>query len=614
MTNWSMTVFSPTGTEKVTYSNSSPGGIANGISWEVEPSGNCLSGTFEGIPNQLNIAPRDLVQIKIGANNKFFGYVSAMPNTASKRVGTYSLEGTKKLYYETMVDKFYYSPTGAALTANGLVKHSYIVDALHAFRPGFINTTSVNNASTTTGNKPPILAQDYSLGEIFDAIVFSAADGEVYHWGVNADRAFFVVKESDFSAIDFTDISRKRIELTQQNVDDTVTAVRFVFSVPEPYYHPQLNNLAYTVTEYTSPFIMERTDINQFAPISYEYTDPEATTYGKWVKVVPLVLTDTWMKFVTWSDAEAMDANVSLNNEGTIFSWMWDDMRTQSGSAVFSDMLTSISTPGTATYIQNNVNITGQRGLRLTLHAGSNDYTTNPTHTIRLPGHIGYYFRAGILDGNRPLTWWNTEVYARNPSVTSDPYYNYSNYYPPRIESTTDASFSWVDTKVYSLLAEPAMTDWQEDLTATNDLGFKKGDWRAVKQSLWFPSLLPDGGSYSDIIAAGDLRVYEWFVLFLNTEALDGYAKTMVQTPEEYPSEIMVQQDLGTAFEAVINSAESLESKIVKVTYEISASKGFVVKYTTGRDPDRSNQFLSRLMARDNTARNSATLVSQTRL
>lgn len=615
MTNWSIVVSSPTGVAKVTYSNASPGGIANGISWEVEPSGNCLSGTFEGIPSQLNIAPRDLVQITVGANNKFFGFVSAMPNATSKRVGTYQLEGIKKLYFETLLEKFYYHPIlNSGAYVGELVKHSYIVSALHAFRPGFINTTMVNNASTTTGNKPPIIAQDYSLGEIYDAIINSAADDETYHWGVNADKAFFVVKESAFPAIDFTNISRKRVELTQQNVDDTVTSVRFVFSVPEGYYHPQLNNIAYTVTEYSGPFVMERTNNDSFAPISYEYTDPEASVYGKWTKIVPLVLTDTWMRYVKWVDAAAMDVNVTLSNETPNYSYMWEDMRTQSGSATFANQLISISTPGTDTYIRSDVSIVGQRGLRLTLHAGSNTVNDNPTHTIRLKGHIGYYLRAGILTTNRPITWWTTEIMARNPLVTSDPYFHYSNYYPPKIESGTEPAYSWKDTKLIALFGEPSMTDWQEDLTATNDLGFKKGDWRAVKQTIWLPQQTPDGGSYSSLIPAGDFRVYEWYCLFLNTEALDGFAKTLVQTPEDYPSEIMLQEDLGTSFHAVIDSVENIEARIVKVSYEISSTKGFVVKYTTGRDPDRSNQFIRRLMARDNTARNQATLISQTRL
>ena len=603
--DWTINVYQPTGAYKTTYNNVSPGGIVNSISWEVEPSGNCLSGSFEGIPAQLNISPRDLIRIYIDDVPKYFGYVSSMPNENSKYIGKFELEGMKKLYYETLVDRFWYSPTGTNLTASGLVKHSSIINALAPYRPSGVEALPLNNASTTSGNKPPIVAQDFPLGDIIDSIINSAADGERYHWGVNMNKQMFVVKESSFTDIDFTSVDKK-VDTTQQNVDDTVTAIRFVFSVPDGYYHPDLGVNSYTAVD---PSYSNVQHFKNFAPISYDYVDTTAAaTYGKITKTVPLILTDTWMKLVSFNDAAAMDANVTIDNEKSTVC-IWDYMRTNTGSSSFTDMLTAISTPGTSTYIRSNILIDYSRWLTLTLNAGPSDKTATPTHVFDLKGLIGFYFRAGVLTTERPITWYSREFYAKTPGVAGTPDFDYNIYFPP-----IEANYSFTDVKIYTLLPKPALTEWQVDPDSVNTSGFKNADLRAVSSSIYLPTRLI-GVSYSgEDIPISDFRVYEWFCLFLNTEALDGYASTMIQTPEDYPSTITVKEDLGLGFVAVIDSVEGVESAIVKVSYELSVDTGFTVKYTTGRDEARSNQFLTRLMSRDSSATNSAVRVAGTRV
>lgn len=620
MINWKIKVFSPTGVSKVEYDNEAPGGIVSSIKFDLEPSGNCLSGSFEGIPFELDIAPRDIIQIEIEEENLFFGIVNSMPNINSKSVGMYSLEGAKKLYYDTLIDRFWYAPNPATLPAaydatGTLLKHSYIVEALHAFRPAVIASTMVNGASTTSGNKAPIIAQDYALGEVLDAIIFSSADDEVYHWGVNGEGQFFVNKESDFATpIDFNSVNR-RVELTSQDVDDTKTAVRFTFSVPENYYHPQLKTISnVTYGTASTPANDRKKEMDKFAPITYEYVDQDAVDeYGKITTVVPLILTDTWMKFVRWDDAAAMHPDITLDNQSGNSSWMWTDMRTQANSANFTDQLNAISTRGTSTYIQNNVAIAGPRGLQMTLRVGPLATTSAPTGVFPDIGLIGYYFRASAIPSSnrRPILWYHFNVYAKPVATTNEPRYDYTIYYPAE-----DTEFTYDDVSVYSLITKPALNEWEMDPEALNSAGFKHGDYRYFAHHIWMPANIPSplingnwvpGGN----INVGDFKVYEYFCLFLNTEALDSYAKTFITLPEDFPSRVTVQEDLGLGYEAEL---DEMTINVVKLSYEISNNRGFVVTYTTGKDPDRSNKFLTRLMARDYAARNSALFLSQARV
>jgi hypothetical protein len=107
--NWKIEVYSASGTLKATYTPASPGGIVNNIKFSVEPSGNCLDGSFEGIPNQLNINVRDIVYIYPNNTTSYFaGYVKSAPNKNSSRVGTYNIEGLKKLIYDYVIDEFWF--------------------------------------------------------------------------------------------------------------------------------------------------------------------------------------------------------------------------------------------------------------------------------------------------------------------------------------------------------------------------------------------------------------------------------------------------------------------------------------------------------------------------
>lgn len=158
--NWKIEVYSPAGVLKTSYTPSSPGGIVNSIRFSVEPSGNCLDGSFEGIPNQLNINPRDIIYIYPDNTTSYYaGYVKTAPNKNSSKIGTYTLEGLKKLVFDYLIDEFWVRSedgkpvlTGLFTTFNSTSRLRIVrlldngsVDTSFVYSSGF--TSAVNNGA-----------------------------------------------------------------------------------------------------------------------------------------------------------------------------------------------------------------------------------------------------------------------------------------------------------------------------------------------------------------------------------------------------------------------------------------------------------------------------------
>lgn len=605
---WQIKVFTPTGTVKQTYTQNSAG-FGPEITWDIEPSGNCLTGSFQAIPSMVNIVPRDLVQIAVDGDDKFFGFVTNGPNKYSKRLATYNLEGNKKLLYDQVLDSWWFLPpdggAGQKYSDGDLISHRLIVGALINLLPGYI-TSSSNLASLDSGNRGPIIAADYSLGDVLDGIIGSSYDEEFYVWGINADKQFFVKPIDAVTSIDFRSVT-KHVEYSEENADDLCTSVRFVFSYPEGYDHPGTDATRW-LSKY--PDFYRTTSNPERAPIVYTYEDAaKIATYGKHTKIIPLVLTDSWLTYLTIPQIQAQYPSLDWNYFESSSENTWNQMSTQSGATGMTNLINAISTPGTSTYIRNPAQITSILvGFSMRVSSeepGVDPYTS--VLTALADRVIGYHIKATSKGSNRPLAW-STTVYNASPgNATEGVFAVFQSYRPPEDEGLT-----FEEVTIRYLYPKLSLLSWPVDPNKVTANGFKHGDYIALWNRLFARTI--SGPIVDGYIPANNLQIFEWFFLAFNEEALDGYAETFIVTPGEFPSMITVKGDLGIAHYADVGTDDGdIETEITRISHTLSPSMGYVTKYTTGRDDQRSNQFLTRMFNRDSNAKNTAFLTSTTR-
>jgi hypothetical protein len=558
----------------------------------------------------VDIEPRDLVQIAVDGDDKFFGFVTNGPNKYSKRLATYNLEGAKKLLYDQVLESWWFLPpdgagAGEKYSDGDLISHRLIVGALIDLLPGYL-ASSNNLASLDSGNKGPIIAADYSLGDVLDGIIGSSYDEEFYVWGINADRQFFVKPVDTATSIDFRNVT-KHVEYSEENADDVCTSVRFVFSYPEGYDHP-ITDASRWYTIYPDWFI-PRSDPER-APIAYTYEDTaKIAQYGKHTKIVPLVLTDSWLTYLTIPQIQAQYPSLQWDYYESLSENTWNQMSTQSGATGMTNLINAISTPGTSTYIRNPAQITSINvgfSMRVsTEEPGVDPYTSVLTELADRV--IGYHIKATCINSNRPLAW-STAVYYASPGDGDEGVFNvFQSYRPPE-----DEGLIFDEVTIRYFYPKLSLLSWPVDPNSVTDNGFKHGDYIALWNRLYARTI--SGPTADGYIPANDLKIFEWFFLAFNEEALDGYAETFIVTPSEFPSLITVKGDLGIAHYADVGTDDGdIETEITRISHTLSPSMGYVTKYTTGRDDQRSNKFLTRMFNRDSNAQNTAFLTSTTR-
>lgn len=582
MTDWRIRILNLNGTQKAVYSNASPGGIVSSIKAELEPSGNCLKASFEGVPAKLNIAPRDFVQIYVDdlVNPLFYGYLSSYVNRESNKVATYNIEGVKALLMRHMVDAFWYR---GSPDANGIVTHKAILTALKAQFPAYVSSSFLNSGSTVSGNKVPIIADNLPLGQVIDNIVSSAKD-DIYVWGVNGNREVFV-KPLGTSELDFTSFE-KRMNYGSVNTDNVVTAVRFIFSIPTSFLgdgmtpHKSKDDVATTAGG--------RKNANSFgdAPIIYDYVDSSASTFGVFTKVVPLVLSDSWMVEWTagaWATANGVTARSDSNG--------WE---TNTGSSTEADLLTVLN--GTSGYLRNTEMGEYDAGALLNLQLRKD------TGDRIIPGGVigftvTYDKKAALAQMGFSKRHFYRSYVSTIPRIVDTPMADYIGYWTT---STTDAD-STGTTSTYAFPLR-SIKDWLVSPKGVDSDGYPL---TSMYRNYFNVLLAPVSGSG---IAADDMRITRFRLLTLNTDALDNLAKSFIDVPATYPSEITLSEFPGFYDKGKLNDNSV---PIKKISIEISRGAGFSVTYALGNDSDRNNQALNRLFNRDESATLAAVNISR---
>lgn len=577
--NWRITILTATGTQRATYTNTS-NAITSRITYELEPSGNCLTASFNGIPRNVNVQAGDWAQILIENVPVWYGYFSNVPSRDSYEEATYTLEGAKSRLYDYQVEQYWFrgTPNSASLTS-----HRQIVDSLVGFLPVYLLNQVENLASTTFGNKPPIIANDYPLGDLLDQIIGSASTP--FDWGVGADRRLFVKPALNTTVLNLDSVANKRVELLPQNAEGICTEVKFIFTIPTSFYPADFNRDFRMIDSsfYESP-------ISDSAPVTYTYSDPSATTYGRITKVVPLILSDSWLREFTWANAAASEANASVGN------FIGAGLVTQSGGTDAAAKLAAVSTRGTGSYIQNPAVVTGATGGRLTVQA-------NGTSVLRNGNIVGCRVRYGITGTTRVPNLRMLTRYAL------EPYYARDMYFP----SGTQTPGSQSDITMSFIFPNLTLPDWG----TTNPFAIFSGSRRNSSITVFdmqfqVLSSLRNSSETLPNLPAGGLRIYEWFVLALNTDALDGFAKTQIKTPAQIAANVMVKQDYGFRNRAQITlNNTTREEDVTRIIYTLGVNEGYQVTYVLGKDERRSNEFLEKLTKRDQRATANAVVVTR---
>lgn len=578
MASWKIRVLNINGTQKALYTNASPGGIVSSIKADIEPSSNCLKASFEGIPSKLNIAPRDFVQIFIGdtENPLFYGYLSSFVNRDSNKVTTYSVEGVKTLLMKHMVDSFWFRGSPGA---NGIVSHRNILTALKEQFPSYVSSNFLNSGSTSSGNKSPVIGDNLPLGQMLDNIISSAKD-DTYVWGVNGNREVFV-KPLGSTEIDFSPYE-KRVNYSSVNTDNVVTAVRFIFTVPKSFLgdgmttHKSRDDVATTGRKNSSDF--------GNAPITYDYIDASSSTFGTFTKVVPLVLSDSWMTLQTLGGwATANGATARSDSTG----WV-----TNTGSSTEADILTVLNSG--SGYLRNAaMDEYGGSTLQLQLRKDTGDKV--------IPGGILGFSVTYNKKATAAEIFFSKKHFYRSfistiPRIVDSPMADFSGYSTSRApeEDSTGTTVSYV-------FPLRSLADWRIDPKGADSDGYPLTSTYREYLSI---SLYPVGTG----IAADDMRVTSFQLLTLNTDALDNLAASFIDVPSTYPSEITLSEFPGLYYKGKLG-ANSVPVK--KISVEASRSEGFAVTYALGNDSDRNNQAFNRLFGRDDAAKLDAVNISQ---
>jgi hypothetical protein len=229
---WTLNVWSPNKvTLRATYTQAAPGGIsAGGFAWENEGNGNCVQMEFEAVPTQVDIQPRDIVQLLVDGVESFAGVVERPPQYKPYPL-KFNAVGLKKLLEGVgPLARRYGALANAGLAITGtaggtLNRDGYRVD-LHpaiTYDAAKISSTLPALATWNSGSAGESLAQ------ILDALAGAAnSSSGAVQWGVGADmKLFFGVPSTTPTVLTYAASGWDRLPVV---ASDTVSRVAIVLS------------------------------------------------------------------------------------------------------------------------------------------------------------------------------------------------------------------------------------------------------------------------------------------------------------------------------------------------------------------------------------------------
>lgn len=186
MSTWTLNVWDPIkSAQKAQYTQAAPGGILDGFTAEVDGAGSGIQMRWYAIPSDVDIAPRDIVQLIVDGTPVFYGVVSqAWPSFDGAR-REYLARGGAELLRWRYPDPAAYSDKAEVIVSTLLSQ--YIHPAL--------TVGTVSNALVVDVRVPG----GVPLSEILDQL--AAATGS--RWGVNAAGEAFFYQPSGQHSFDY---------------------------------------------------------------------------------------------------------------------------------------------------------------------------------------------------------------------------------------------------------------------------------------------------------------------------------------------------------------------------------------------------------------------------
>jgi len=277
--NWRLRVWDDDGAsnERTYEVPGSPEARITSLTWDVARGGRCLTCSWEGLPQELDISARDVVQVQTRASaldsweDRWLGYVTECPNANSDDVGQYQAVGLYQRFYE--VNARLVNSSG---DVGGIVRTNMqpVTGSFLAYRPGGVVAGSGGIDSPDVGFEVGVqTAVLQSIGELldgfaelvgqfvvpvsetydYDGSTFNAGDlvpGVV--WGVTASGVLFFRRPTE--------------SVGSVNEDDVDTLVRWLNETGEEFYN---------VVRLAFPFGYDRDLLKRAAVISTLNAGPD---------------------------------------------------------------------------------------------------------------------------------------------------------------------------------------------------------------------------------------------------------------------------------------------------------------------------------------------------
>ena len=592
MVNWKVEIYNTNMVLKATYTNDSPGGIVTQIKVDLEPSGNCLEASFQGIPAQLAIESRDFIKLYFVdlATPIFYGYITDTVNAGSHKVTNYKAQGIKVLLQSYSFPLFFHTlstpPAPGANDADKIDTHYNIVADLQQYLPYFVLGFD-NQASTLSGNQVPVVYEDANIGKMLDDITKSATDG-VYVWGVDGSGTLFI-KPMSSATIDFTAAQAAgTVTQTYQSVsnENITTNVTFVFGIPDgTLTNPSSVTQSKEFVDSYQTVPLTTNDFDNRA-VTYHYRDSTADTWGEFYKQVSLSLTPTWTKLYTINDLASLSTSRDTYGQSTSATITYKNMDVVGSTQDSAGFINVTSDNSRSTYAETSAITDQDAYLELSLQNYTTDYGA-----LNLDDIFAVQVVFQKKDVVAPLGIHLTTKY-RGEFGTKPVY-----YYQPIYDALYNDGGSGADTVELGSFTYLIPRRAFRNFAISPDHPDKDGH-PMKEENEWVLRIGLDNGSGATSTFSNDsLRVYGIYFGGLNTSTLDAYGHSLIKVPSTYPATIVSYTDYGLAPTATVTDASSntVSEAITRISKVVGRQEGYQITYTIGTDPQRQNAFVDRL-------------------
>jgi len=257
--SWELRVWTPNkATLKATYTDASPGGIAEGFRWSVRGDGNCEQMRFQAAPSKVDIAARDVVQLLVDGQPAFYGYIETSWPANDGRVRGYVAVGADRLLQQRLMDSTTYAEQDVGAIVRDIA--SRLLHPAITYDPARV---------PDTGRKivmgPSILVP---LAQVLSDLARSVPG---ITWGVDATGAFWFAPESSSISVGYAEHGLNWLPVEGEEV---VTQVALLMALP-----PAPGNAEVWESFSGAGYGYEQRDLPNRYYVHY-YEDPSNATYG----------------------------------------------------------------------------------------------------------------------------------------------------------------------------------------------------------------------------------------------------------------------------------------------------------------------------------------------